>query len=283
VLEETVHGNIAFTLLIALVSTLLAGGALAAALKGRPIAGAVLALLATIVIAGPRLVPAGTPLERGTPDPNTRYAFVNADWQLLIGLPVVHPPNTATVERKLDVAGYDSLIHRDTFKILNEINGKDSAPEANGNMALIKPGFDGSKLLQAGVSRIAYRDEDGRVVDGPYAFPSGRVADDGPLTQTKPIDGYVVSDTLTTTVVKGYGPGKLTLRDRNMPGWTATVDGQPAEIEGDRWRELELPPGNHTVVFEYSPPGLKPGLILFAIASLIVLASLNLYRLRKPR
>jgi hypothetical protein len=240
-------------------------------------------VLATIVIAGPRLVPAGTPLERGTPDPNARTAFVNPDWQLLFGLPVVHPPNTATIERKLDVAGYDSLIHRDTFKILNEINGKDSAPEANGNMTLIKPGFDRSKLLQAGVSRIAYRAEDGRVVDGPYAFPSGRVIDDGPLTQTKPIDGYVVSDTLTTTVVKGYGPGKLTLRDRNMPGWTATVDGQPVEISGDRWREVELPTGEHTVVFKYTPPGLEKGLQFFSLPFILFLAGLVLHRLRKPQ
>jgi hypothetical protein len=285
VLEETVHGNIAFTLLIALVSTLLAAGALAAALKGRPIVGGALAVLATVVIAGPRLVPAGTPLERGTPDPNMRYAFVNADWQLLIGLPVVHPPNTATIERKLDVAGYDSLIHSETFAILNEINGRDSAPEANGNMTLIKPGYSLTVLQEAGVTAIEGSGADFAKAVG-YSGNRAIVVRSVPMgdgTQPVTFRAEVLSDSLIQTTLVAEGPGRLTLRDRNMPGWTATVDGQPAEIKGTRWRELELPEGEHTVVFKYTPSGLRLGLILFGISAIVTVAGLLFHRFKKPR
>jgi hypothetical protein len=271
VLEEAVHGNIAFTLPIALVSTLLVVGALVAVTRGKPIYGAVAAILATVLIAGPRLIPAGEPLDRGTPDPNTRYAFVNPDWQLLVGLPVVNPPNTATIERKLDVGGYDSLLHRDTFAILNEINGRDSAPEANGNMALVKPGFDADRLMSAGISEVVGRFDE---LDGlRTAF----------LGSSRTTGGSVLADSLSETSVEAMGPRTLILRDRNMPGWTATVDGQPAEIKGDRWREVDIPEGEHTVVFTYTPPGLKTGLALFALSAVICAAGLLFHRFKTAR
>lgn len=281
VAESAISGNLAFVLPIALVSLALVIGGAFALEKGRQgyaVAGMV---LATILIAGPRLVPAGTPLERGTPKPNERTAFVNADWQLLIGLPVVNPPNTSTIQRIYDVGGYDSLLHRDTFAILNEINGKDSAPEANGNMALIKPGFNQDLLIEAGVSKLVHRLDNGQIARDTISR-SSRVLDEGPSQQTKLIDGEVLSDTLTTTVVKGYGPGTLTLKDRNMPGWTATVDGKPTEITGDRWREVELPTGDHEVTFKYTPPGLKTGLNLFAIGAVFTLAALVINKRKGP-
>lgn len=277
VLEETVHGNIAFTLPIALVATFLACAALYASTKGRPVAGAALAVLATVVIAGPRLVPVGEPLQRGTPDPNTRYAFVNADWQLLVGLPVVNPPNTATIERKLDVGGYDSLIHRETFKILNEINGRDSAPEANGNMALIKPGFDEGKLASAGVRALIDR-KDGKTLPGARA-----VLHQPGVNADRVFYGIVVEDTLSTTTVKVEDTSTLTLFDRNMPGWEAQTLRGPLPIRGERWREVDVPAGVGTVVFTYTPPGLKAGLALFAISTVLCAAGLVVHRFKKPR
>ncbi len=283
VFESAVTGNVAYVLPIALVSLALAIGGAFALEKKKPHFAVAAVVLATIVIAGPRLVPAGTPLERGTADPNTRHAFVNPDWQLLIGLPVVQPPNTATIERKLDVAGYDSLIHRETFAILNDINGKDSAPEANGNMTLVKPGFAVDKLIDAGVSVIVGRDEPGAAPRSALIRGKRATIDSHADSAEQVSSGRVLKDTLTSTTVEAAGPGRLTLRDRNMPGWTATVDGQPAEIKGVHWREVDLSQGRHTVVFKYTPPGLRLGLYLFGLATLTLLASLVLPRLRKPR
>jgi hypothetical protein len=76
-------------------------------------------------------------------------------------------------------------------------------------------------------------------------------------------DAKIVGQTLRSITVEAVGPGTLTLRDRNMPGWSATVNGQATPISGDRWRELELPDGNATVEFTYTPPGFGAGFILF--------------------
>jgi hypothetical protein len=283
VLEETVHGDIAFALPIALVSTLLAIGAIVAVTRGKPVYGAIAAVLATVVIAGPRLVPAGEPIERGKPDPNTRYAFINPDWQLLVGLRVVNPPNTATIERKLDVGGYDSLLHRDTFAILNEINGRDSAPEANGNMALIKPGFNADRLMDAGVSAVVGSVE-GTTEHRTATLAGSRVAFDKlSLKQGLWEAPFVTVDSLSSTTVRAAGPDRLILRDRKMPGWTATIDGEPTEIKGSLWREVDLPEGEHTVVFTYTPPGLRAGLALFALSTVLCAAGLLVHRFKKPR
>lgn len=60
-------------------------------------------------------------------------------------------------------------------------------------------------------------------------------------------------------------PGYLVLADSWYPGWTATVDDQPATIlHADlAFRAIALPkPGRHLVVFRYFPPGLIAGLAI---------------------
>ena len=280
VAEDALSGNLRFLWPIAVASLALTLGAVHLASRGRGKLAAASLVLATIIIAGPRLVPAGMPLERGTPDPNTRHAFVNADWQLLVGLPVVNPPNTAAIERKLDVGGYDSLLDRETFAILNEINGRDSAPEANGNMALIKPGFDRQKIAAAGVTRIEARLSDGTVdSEFPVSNNGGRAV----LLQDTGGRVDIRSDSTTSTVVHTVGPGTLVLRDRNMPGWTAGIEGKAVPITGDQWREVQIGPGEQTVVFSYTPPGLWRGLAFGGISALLLLAGLVAGRPKKPR
>jgi hypothetical protein len=276
VLEETVHGNIAFALPIALVSALLAIGAIVAVAKQRPAIGAVAAVLATVAVAGPRLVPVGEPLQRAKPDPNTRYAFVNADWRLLVGVPVVFPPNTATIERKLDVAGYDSLLHRDTYALLKEVNsGNEPAPEANGNMALIKPGFDLGMLEEAGVTRLTVRGPYGAIATTTLVGP-GRASINGAPAR-------IWSDGTMHQIVEATGPGTLVIRDRNLPGWSARRGAAWVQLGTGRWREIEIPEGTHQVKLFYTPPGLERGLYLFALSATICAAGLLFHRFKEPQ
>jgi uncharacterized membrane protein YfhO len=65
----------------------------------------------------------------------------------------------------------------------------------------------------------------------------------------------------------------LILRDRNMPGWTAKVDGTPAQILPGRFREVRITGGSHRVEFRYWPPALTIGLWLLA-AGTVALAFL---------
>ncbi len=68
-------------------------------------------------------------------------------------------------------------------------------------------------------------------------------------------------------------PAFLVLSDSQDPGWQVSVDGQPATnlTAFHALRAVELPAGPHTVVWTYSPPGFRPGLLL-SLTGLLLLA-----------
>ena len=61
-----------------------------------------------------------------------------------------------------------------------------------------------------------------------------------------------------------------------IPGWSVTVDGEPAQAGSFRDTLLTVPltAGTHTVAFLYTPPGLVPGLALAGGGLAVVLALL---------
>jgi hypothetical protein len=67
-------------------------------------------------------------------------------------------------------------------------------------------------------------------------------------------------------------PALLVLNDLLTPGWTATVDGRPAEILPANYlaRGVWVEAGQHRVVFRYATPGLALGLALGIGAALAV-------------
>lgn len=220
-------------------------------------------------------------------DPNRRYAFVNADWSLFGPAPTLLFPNTASALRLRDIAGYDSLLHRDTVALLRELNsGQDAAPQANGNIMLIKPGYDPAALADAGVS-VVYSLLPGGTELGPdqtgFRVPIYATQLDGPGRAS--VDGRpatVLTDGPDHVVVRAQGPGTLTLRDRMMPGWSAEVGGKPVSLPEGRWRTVEIPAGEQDVRFTYDPPGLNLGLIL-ALVGCGELATLLLWSRLRPK
>ncbi len=64
-------------------------------------------------------------------------------------------------------------------------------------------------------------------------------------------------------------------------GWAASVDGRPVETEKvlDLLLALRLPAGEHAVSLRYTPPGLRPGLVLSALS----LAAAAVWALRRRR
>jgi hypothetical protein len=71
-------------------------------------------------------------------------------------------------------------------------------------------------------------------------------------------------------------PGLLVLSDAYYPGWTATINGNPAEIYrvNTALRGVLLPSGEHTVVFQYAPRWFQIGVVVSLGSWLLVLALL---------
>ncbi|MFA7483084.1 MAG: hypothetical protein WC314_21445 [Vulcanimicrobiota bacterium] len=69
-------------------------------------------------------------------------------------------------------------------------------------------------------------------------------------------------------------PAVLVLNDTPWPGWSVSVDGQPASIlslNGGLHRGVELPPGRHLVEFRYWPRSLSVGIVVSLLWVLLCL------------
>jgi hypothetical protein len=107
---------------------------------------------------------------------------------------------------------------------------------------------------------------------------------DRPLAAGAEVSGEarIVEDLPERVVVEteAAAPSYLVLSDTFDPGWSATVDGQPAPIWPAyiAFRAVYLTQGTHTVVFTYRPAGFDLGLVLSGCGSL--LAAIGWFRPR---
>jgi len=213
----------------------------------------------------------GTPIDPATsPRSFDRFAYVNDHWNLFTTPDAQTPPNMATLLKIHDVAGYDSLLDKDTKAMLDAANQQDSSPPENGNMMLIKSSASKEALKELGVTEITGTQQNNTDIAGQRVSSTG-----GPATITNE-DYHSIS-------IKATGPGTLTLKDRNMPGWSAFVDGKPTPIKSGLFREIDLPAGQHVVEFRYWPPGLASGLVLFLLGLLSLASTAARLRVTRPR
>lgn len=119
------------------------------------------------------------------------------------------------------------------------------------------------------------------------SFDARRVAVTERLVPGVPQEGGQQSDSPGTARLVGYGNERivaratakassmLVLTDVHFPGWKATVDGRPAQIERVDYllRGVVVPPGKHRVEFRYEPLSWRVGWIVstVALASLVCL------------
>jgi len=100
---------------------------------------------------------------------------------------------------------------------------------------------------------------------------------------------HIVEDTGERVVVAlpGGAAGRLVLADTYYPGWSASVDGHPADIapHDGALRSVKVPAGAKQVVFDYRPTSFKLGLAASGLGllcvALIALWPSQLHRKRK--
>ena len=80
-------------------------------------------------------------------------------------------------------------------------------------------------------------------------------------------------------------PGLLVLNEAPYPGWTAEVNGHPAEILTVNLvsRGLALPAGAHDISMRFDPPGYSAGVIASLVATglLVPLLAVSIWRQRR--
>lgn len=251
-----------------LVTLIIACAAVLAAYREQFRWAAPLAVAGCAFIAyGVNLIPSSSgTLPKVEANTTERYAFINPGWGLMTPVHALMPPNTATLSRIHEIGGYDSLLHRDTVDLLKEIDNGDPAPPANGNMMLIKPNVNMTALGDAGVAHVwsmrPLAQGQQAESDGIYRVDMGSNG----RAYTPAGAAQIVSETYSSLSLTATGPGPLVVKDRNMPGWTALVDGKETPLTPGLWRQVDLGPGQHQVEFRYSPDGMIGGLVLSVFA-----------------
>lgn len=252
--------------------------------KGHQIAGITVLIAVHIFISQIHIIPSGKvpdPVDAIPPKTAERYAFINGPWDFTRAVSAMMPPNTASIYKISDIAGYDSLIHRDTVEILREINsGEDPAPPTNGNILYVKKNFNLDALRSAGVTKIFAQSP----VENPeldwQAIGSGAegrqlyVAETGGpgLFGSPKNDAKIISQTPSQILFQASGAGRFIYRIRNLPGWKAEISGKETPLLPGPWLAVDLPEQLVEIKFTYTPPGLKNGLLLslFAVICLVV-------------
>jgi hypothetical protein len=71
-------------------------------------------------------------------------------------------------------------------------------------------------------------------------------------------------------------PGWLILTDTYYPGWQANIDGRPGEVfqANIMFRAVAVPPGQHTLVFEFKPRSVQIGTLMSGLTAVLLVAGL---------
>jgi len=216
-------------------------------------------------------------------------------WQLRRVEGVCLPPNSCMVYELRSVQGYDSLFPAG-FRVFAQVaEGARPCPLLNGNMVLLE-NVD-SPLLDLAAMRcvLSPRPLASRKLTGvgaargvflyvnQEALPRAYVGDAAlgnldqaslpllaaavPALRAGALPAEIRQDGVNRVTVSAQVPGSgrsLVLSDAMYPGWVASVDGYPTELERANYlfRAVSVPVGQHAVDFVYLPDTFRTGAFL---------------------
>ena len=189
---------------------------------------------------------------------------------VLRGLSLIHQPTTTSRSIILSTEGRYRQVHSGDVKIYENLavqpraylvhQAEIVADEAAAVAAIQTPQFDPTQKF----IRLPRDPETPALISLGQSSPQDRAT----ITRYQP-ERVELTTSLAT-------PGWLVLTDTHYPGWQASIDGQPAEIlqANLMFRAVQVPAGEHTVVFEFVPRSLQVGALITLLALLILITGL---------
>ena len=189
---------------------------------------------------------------------------------VLRGLSLINQPTTTSRSVLLSTEGRYRQVHSGDVKVYENLNALPRAfvvhraevvaDEAAAIAAMKAPGFDPAAALV----RLA---------------GSGEPTGEQNLGQAAPDDAVEIVNYQPERVeitARLASAGWLVLADTFYPGWQAAIDGRPVEITPANllFRAVELPAGQHTIVFEFNPRSVWLGAMISGVALAVVAAGL---------
>jgi len=177
---------------------------------------------------------------------NARYIVSPRD----LALPVVHRGNEVTIYRNDAATGRAWIVPQ-------------ARVVSDSLAALADPSFDPRQVVQ--ISNIKYQ------------------ISSGELTTTATVQSLQDSPNAVTIRAASESGGFLVLADTFYPDWRATLDGQLVEIlrANHAFRAVAFPPGEHTVVFQYTPLSFQVGAAISLLTLVAVVGALIVLSLRR--
>lgn len=178
---------------------------------------------------------------------------------------------------------YDYQIAQQNIEVLNMLNikyviGKD---EQGQDIPLQNPDANGNAWFVKNIQKVANADEMMNAMKSFKSKETALVYDNINLSKTN----FSV-DSLSQIKLTNYQPNKLEYQSNNKAdgfavfsevyypkGWNITIDGNPAEMIEVNYtlRGLNIPAGNHTIVFSFEPEVVKTGGTISLIVSIVAL------------
>lgn len=98
-----------------------------------------------------------------------------------------------------------------------------------------------------------------------------RLAGGAPLFDTPGSHCRTTPHNVTSATVDCTTAGTFVYHETTQPGWSATIDGRSVtDRAAGLFQSVHIPPGRHTVSFDYQPPGILWGELAFVLGAIAI-------------